>query len=712
MQETVKKRAWVKDAAIIFLAVMLVLTFFSNTILNRSLPEAATVTIRPDSIDSKVRISGTATAKENYDVILDQTRKVLSVAVKVGQQVSTGDVLFTLEPGSSTELEEAQRTLRDAQLAYQRALINAEGAEDCTEQKRAVTRAQNAVTDAEAAVADAKADVDEAQAVVDEKQAVVDEKQAKYDALPDMSAAIETKEDEVKTAEDTVKNAQREVDKAQTGVNNSSDGSGGGYGGGASQSMYDAKTAAEAALNQAKADLNAAHLAYDADYKLLEADAQTAIAIDVETKYNESHPGGTPFADLSEDEKKAEIAKYASSLSYYLSEAANALPETDPKRVAYEKIQAAEEAYAAAKASYDSAVAAINDANSNTGDYYEPPKNYDGKTHSWWISELAKRQTALETAQDALEDRQDELQDLKDAQAKRDAAKTELDAANLELKTAEDGKKAAETAVRAAENGVKDAQDNVQAAQDALADAIVAAGKQSRLEALDLQEMQTGIADAQARVDELSGGDTSTEIKSKVNGTVMSLTLSAGHEAKAGDVVATIEVPDLGYSMIVAVTNEQARLLHVGDTAKISNFYWGASTTAEITSIRPDPKNPQTGKQLTFELTGDVTAGSTYNFSIGEKNANYDMVVPNSAVRKDANGDFILIITAKNSPLGNRYYATRVGVEIVASDDFNSAIKGALEGYETVITTTSNNAPVANGDQVRLADVNKGETTM
>ena len=42
MEQKVKKRTWVKDAAIVFLAIMLVLTFFSNTILNRTLPEAAT----------------------------------------------------------------------------------------------------------------------------------------------------------------------------------------------------------------------------------------------------------------------------------------------------------------------------------------------------------------------------------------------------------------------------------------------------------------------------------------------------------------------------------------------------------------------------------------------------------------------------------------------------------------------------------------------
>ena len=36
-----KKREWVKTAAIIFLTVMLILTFFSNTFMNYSLPEVA-----------------------------------------------------------------------------------------------------------------------------------------------------------------------------------------------------------------------------------------------------------------------------------------------------------------------------------------------------------------------------------------------------------------------------------------------------------------------------------------------------------------------------------------------------------------------------------------------------------------------------------------------------------------------------------------------
>ena len=38
MENSVRKREWVKTAAIILLAVLLVLTFFSKTIMNASLP--------------------------------------------------------------------------------------------------------------------------------------------------------------------------------------------------------------------------------------------------------------------------------------------------------------------------------------------------------------------------------------------------------------------------------------------------------------------------------------------------------------------------------------------------------------------------------------------------------------------------------------------------------------------------------------------------
>ena len=61
METKVKRREWVKTAAIIFLSVLLVLTFFSNTIMNRSLPEVATEYVQSGSISAKIRGSGVVT---------------------------------------------------------------------------------------------------------------------------------------------------------------------------------------------------------------------------------------------------------------------------------------------------------------------------------------------------------------------------------------------------------------------------------------------------------------------------------------------------------------------------------------------------------------------------------------------------------------------------------------------------------------------------
>jgi hypothetical protein len=103
-----------------------------------------------------------------------------------------------------------------------------------------------------------------------------------------------------------------------------------------------------------------------------------------------------------------------------------------------------------------------------------------------------------------------------------------------------------------------------------------------------------------------------------------------------------------------------------------------------------------------FDLVGDVSAGAELSISIGQKSASYDTIVPNSSIRTDSNGSFVLVIEAKNSPLGNRYIARRVAVEVIASDDVNSAVTGELSYGDFVITTS--NGPVASGDQVSMAD--------
>ena len=140
------KRGWVKNVAIIFLAVLLVLTFFSNTIMNRSLPEVAVQYTQSGTITAKVRGSGTITANSSYNVTLEQTREVATVAVKVGDTVSAGDLLFTLADTESEELKAAREQLDALNLQYRIDTINANAA--YSDDQKAIADAQDALNKA------------------------------------------------------------------------------------------------------------------------------------------------------------------------------------------------------------------------------------------------------------------------------------------------------------------------------------------------------------------------------------------------------------------------------------------------------------------------------------------------------------------------------------------------------------------------------------
>ena len=142
METKVKNREWVKDAAIVFLAVLLVLTFFSNTIMNRTLPEVATEGVHEGAIVAKVRGTGTVTATGKHQVKAKETRTIRSVMVKVGQEVKAGDVLFVLGEGDETELEQAKERLRNLQTSYQKTALSTP-IYDYSSYNRAIDSAQN-----------------------------------------------------------------------------------------------------------------------------------------------------------------------------------------------------------------------------------------------------------------------------------------------------------------------------------------------------------------------------------------------------------------------------------------------------------------------------------------------------------------------------------------------------------------------------------------
>ena len=93
-KKTVSRKDMIKNLAIIFLGLMLVLTFFSNTIMNYSLPEVATDTVQPGSITAKIRGTGTIASDDPYQVSVQESRVISGVAVKQGDTVEKDQVLF------------------------------------------------------------------------------------------------------------------------------------------------------------------------------------------------------------------------------------------------------------------------------------------------------------------------------------------------------------------------------------------------------------------------------------------------------------------------------------------------------------------------------------------------------------------------------------------------------------------------------------------
>lgn len=149
------KRDWVKNAIIIFLAVLLVLTFFSNTIMNYSLPEVAAQYPQSTTLTTKIRGTGTVESAQSYNVTVQETRTVATVNVKKGDTIAAGDTLLTLDATESQELQDARANLASLKLEYEKLQLpkNEEGA---AAQAASLSQAQTAVSKAETDLANAQ----------------------------------------------------------------------------------------------------------------------------------------------------------------------------------------------------------------------------------------------------------------------------------------------------------------------------------------------------------------------------------------------------------------------------------------------------------------------------------------------------------------------------------------------------------------------------
>ena len=561
----------IKNITIIFLLVMLILTFFSNTIMNYSLVEVSTQQVTSGQITSKVRGSGSVEASESYSVTIEETRKIATVNVKKDAEVATGDLLFTLEDTDSDELDAAKKSLNEAQAAYESAVLTA--GITVAERQSIEAGKGSSLTQKQNEIAAANQRVKDAQAAVDAAQASVDKIKAQIDAVSNSTADTTAEEKAVLDAEKKNSEAQDSLTSAES-----------------------AYTPVKSAYDTALSGLQSAQS--DATKKASKKDAMDA-------------------AELAMNKAKRQLDTAQSTFNTCQAN--------------LNKVQG----------SYDSAKSAATDSKNalSNANYNLSVKKLTGTN----TAEANNLQAQLNTATAALTD--------------------------------------ANSALTSATNDQKKVTDKI-------------SGE------VTIASAYKTMTDLQEEVAKLQAKSIGTEITSPISGTVTDIAVTAGTTVNANDVMMTIQPENKAYVLQFSVTENQAKKVRVGDTAEILNNWYGNDVSAVVSAIRKDPQN-RSNSIIICEMKGDVSVGDSYTLSIGEQSSNYDTIVPTSAIREDSNGKFILIIESKSTPLGNRYYARRVDVDVITSDDTKSAVTGALEGYEYVITTTTK--PIKENEQVRLA---------
>ncbi|MCR5137764.1 MAG: HlyD family efflux transporter periplasmic adaptor subunit [Oscillospiraceae bacterium] len=642
--EKTKNREWVKNAAIIFLAVLLVLTFFSNTIMNRSLPEVATQSVTGGNIVARVRGTGTVTANGAQQVKAEGTRQIQSVLVKVGQKVETGDVLFTLGQGASEEIEAAEKNLRTLQASYDRTAANgpiANYSADYLRWQQAKTKRDEAkrALDIAKQAAEAVSSLSEQISLAEAKR---DAAKEEYEYRKTEAAARKAELDALLS----IYNITEEELEA-----------------------LEARLAELYALAPSAPDTSALYgeiLQLETDISVLQS-----VVDELPTLREERDNLARDLGESLDEENKKTLNDRLKTVLQEIEDAEAKELELLAKK---ELLQQKREEYARMSESPE---------DPNAAEIAEIEARLGGVQSA----EIEAAIKALAEAEIALDDTRWDYEQAENTLSSLMKALTEE--GRVESQIYKEKKEAYDQAELELAN-----------AYESLSYQMASLAQQQTVQNVELKNISEDIEAAKKKLADLMGGEDS-QITAKVAGTILTVDATAGDTKQKGDILCSIEVPDMGYSLSFSVTNDQANRLRIGDTATVSNFYWGSEITATLSSIKIDQKNPQTNKLLTFDLTGNVTAGSELTISVGQKSANYDIIVPSSAIRSDSNGSFVLRVDAKNSPLGNRYIARRVPVEVLASDDNNSAVSADLGNGDYVITTSS--APVKNGEQVRLS---------
>lgn len=768
--EAKNRRAWIKNVAIIFLTVLLLLTFFSNTILNYSLPEVSAQYARYDSISGAIKANGTVKANESYVVTYDeaeegsevttpgQTRKVVSVYVKQGSEVAIGDPILALEGGSSEELKTAEENLKNAEKELRE-----------LEKEYALAQLTDTINDLESDKSKS-----ENQSKLAKSKAELAELQELYAALLAGTDPTETLKAQKKVAQKEADNIQKQIDAINEKITETKNKISAAKGN-IEEDYTSGKTLTER-QNEAKQRYDTLKAEYDTlttQVDTLEEQYENASSLsgDVSKAYEISKEIHTLTETLNDKQKELSRLLEDNIISEY-NEKQSAYDAAEAAKSAYEKqngssgeewayydaqVKVAQRELEEAQKKYDELIA--NGKYAFLDDYrteedlreeianlqYQIAENYakleilgisyiDNLTDYTVDTNTTKLKEELDKAQKKLTELTTEYEEAKKTyesltkQVNSTGVITENEAlltvfeADLETykeKLEEANEKIADLEKQITDSASTKKPEEVKEQIDTLTSSIqtlelqmqidAATEKKSDAEAVySREDDEKAIADKKADIEELKtkikamqDSPTETIVTAPIAGKIVEVHFVPGNPVTSGNEVARIEVADKGYICEISMSTEEARKIQVGAECSVTNSWWYSDLTATVSQIRSDPQSQGKNRIVVIEVKGDVYEGQSLSFSIGDKSQSYDSVLPNSAIREDSEGKFVLVVESKNTPLSVRYTARRMNIEVIASDDTKSAVSG-LYGSEFVITSAT--SPISDGQQVRLAE--------
>lgn len=695
----------IKNIAIVFLVIMLLLTFFSNTIMNWSLPQVSGKYTEYGEIKTGVRGSGTVISEMTYTESVKGLRTVEAVYVNRGTEVQKGDLLMLFSATEVEGIEALEAEIASMQEAYDRAMLGQTDTDYSSE---------------ELTIKNAKEDLEElkAERAFYSDEYVADVKKAAEDAETAVNEATERVEDlEEEIEEISEHSSEPEIVAARQAVETQTE-------------VYDNAVAAhEKALKAVEestyTDVSSLESQLDSMYSQLDS-------LEIELKYIKEDNAYVLGLENDVANTKTAMTKAEDALKK-AREAYERVQETSPDTAEesdeYKAMVAAETAYNNAKTTYDEAVvlrdskaeeiklarraiqqksadiedvelsiyslrSAIGDAK-NENRMYEGHKNTANLRKQTMDSEKAKLDELTKNLEAVIKKYNksvtEELKTARKALERATEVKTEADKRLAELSVIEsldEQIKSSERSLESMELSLEQRKNN-----DANAD---------KLAEYDLKKQLNAINQKRSELSELKGQSKEPyELRATHSGTVTEVNFRAGEIASDGSAAVVVEVTESGYTLSFSVSNSEAVKVKIGDTATVSDTYWGQNAGAVLTKIVPDAGGRT--KTLTFEISGNVNVGQNLTLTVGERSTGYSSVIPKTALREDSKGKFIYITKTKSTPLGNRYVATRLDVTVAAEDDKNVAIvTDDTYIYEYVIVSST--MPFEEGDYVRLSE--------